>query len=132
MGADPPLVFKRWTNVVSARSLPPVGPFWFPIDSSKRQGIAPVLGQLGSDPAGIDFTAFAHTALVSKPCHVALPLRGTGSVAFWLGFALMLVKWVMIWTSWPKTFTKRVASGRAGLMVQEVPPLTTSGRQTYP
>jgi hypothetical protein len=33
----------RWTKVVWARSLPPVGPFWFPIDSNKRQGIEPYL-----------------------------------------------------------------------------------------
>ena len=92
MGADPPLVFKRWTKVAFARSLPPVGPCWFPIDCSKRQGIAPAFGQLAaSDPAAIDPTAFAHTLLVSNElCHVALPPRGTGRVAFSLGFALML------------------------------------------
>jgi hypothetical protein len=35
----------------------------------------------------------------------------------------MLVKWVMIWRGNPKTSVKRVASGRAGLIVHEVPPV---------
>jgi hypothetical protein len=133
VGAAPPLVFRRWTKVVLASRRPPVGPFWFPIDCSRRQGIAPAFGQLpGSEPAAIDPTAFAHTLLVSTElCQVALPLRDTGFGAFRLGFASMLVKWVMIWMGCPKKLAKSVASGRAGLIVQEVPPVLV-GRQVYP
>jgi hypothetical protein len=89
---------------------------------NKRQSIAPVFGQLaGSEPAGIPFTLAAHTLLVSKElCHVA---RAT-----WSAVLSGLRKWVMIWTSFPKMFTKRVASGRAPRTVQEVPPVLV-GRQ---
>jgi len=76
------LVFKRWTKVVLLRILPPVGPRSEPIDSSKRQAIEPVFGQLvGSEPAGIEAgielgfrKTCAHTLLLSRElCHVALP-----------------------------------------------------------
>ncbi len=113
--------------MVSARSRPPEGPFWFPIDCSSTQGIDPVFGQLGSfELAGSIPVAFAHTRLVSKPCQVTLPLKEGGSLS--MGFSLMLVKWVMIWTNWPKTMENRVASGRAGLTAQEVAPVVV-GRQ---
>ena len=116
--------------MVFARSLPPVGPCWFPMDSNRRHGIEPAFGQLASDPASMCPVAVAHTLLVSKElCHVALPLRDTGSVAFALGYASMLAKWVMICTGCPNTSVKRVASGRALLTVQDVPPLLV-GRQT--
>jgi hypothetical protein len=108
------------------------------MDCSKRQAIEPVFGQLGSEPARIavgeggvvefESGTCAHTLLLSKElCHVALP-KGTGFGAASLGFVSGLRKWVMIWTSCPKTFTKRVASGRALRMVQEVPPVLV-GRQ---
>ena len=46
-------------------------------------------------PPSICPTAAAHTLLVSNElCQVALPLSGT--VTSGLGFALILVKWVMI------------------------------------
>ena len=71
--------------------------------------------------------AFAHTLLLSKePCQVTLPLRDGGLLS--LGFSLMLVKWVMDWTNWPKITENSVASGRAGLRVQEVAPVLV-GRQ---
>src|SRR5229473_3288562 len=99
-------------------------------DCSKRQAIAPVFGQLGSEPAEIAFICrtCAHTLLLSKElCHVALP-KGTAFEAAPLGFISGLRKWVMIWKSCPKKLVKRVASGRALLTVQEAPvPL---GRQT--
>ena len=98
LGATPPLVFKRWTKVVLLRRLPPVGPSSEPIDSSKRQAIELVFGQLGSDPAGIVFECrtCAHTLLLSKElCHVALP-NGSGFGAAALGFVSGLRKWVMI------------------------------------
>jgi hypothetical protein len=65
-------------KVALARILPPVGPFRFPIDCSKRQGIAPVFGQLAaSEPAAIDPVLTAHTRLLSNElCHVALPPEG--------------------------------------------------------
>jgi hypothetical protein len=82
------------------------------MDCSKRQAIAPVLGQLvGSEPPGIEagiefeFTkTCAHTLLLSKElCHVALP-KGSGFGAASLGEASGLRKWVMIWKSCPKNF----------------------------
>ena len=54
--------------------------------------------------------------------------KGSGLGANSLGFVSGLRKWVMIWTVYPKTFVKRVASGRAGLTVQETP--EPVGRQT--
>ena len=98
------MVFKRWMKVVWVRTLPPVGPCCEPIDCSKRQAIAPVFGQLGSEPAGIAFECrtCAHTLLLSKElCHVALP-KGSGFGAAALGFASGLRKWVMIWKFCPK------------------------------
>src|SRR5262249_19177548 len=115
-------------KVVWVKNLPPVGPCSEPIDWSKRQPIAPAFGQLGSEPAGIECNACAHTLLLSKElCHVALP-KGTGFGANSLGFVSGLRKWVMIWTSRPRTLVKRVASGRALLTVQEAPVLV--GRHT--
>ena len=102
------MVFKRWTKVVWDRILPPVGPCCEPMDCSKRQAIAPVLGQLGWEPAGIEagivfiIGTCAHTLLLSKElCHVALP-KGIGFGAASLGEASGLRKWVMIWKSCPK------------------------------
>jgi len=95
-GADPPLVFKRWTKVVLDRILPPVGPSSVPIAVSSRQAIEPVFGQLWSVPAMtvVAGVALAHTLLLSKElCQVALP-NATGCAA--LGSSLWLRKWVMI------------------------------------
>ena len=65
-------------KVVWLRSLPPVGPFSDPIDCSKTQAIAPVFGQLSSEPAGTAFFFCAHTLLLSKElCQVTLP-KGSG------------------------------------------------------
>jgi hypothetical protein len=99
------LVFNRWTNVVLLRPLPPVGPSSEPMDCSKRHGIDLSFGQLGWEPAGIEFdcSTCAHTLLLSRElCHVALP-KGIGLGAASLGFVSGLRKWVMIWNSLPKT-----------------------------
>ena len=81
LGADPPWVFKRWTNVVLVKKLPPAGPVSVPIDCNKRQAIAPAFGQLWSEPAGIDCSVFPHTLLLSKElCQLALP-NGRGLAA---------------------------------------------------
>ena len=97
--------------MVWLRKLPPVGPGSEPIDSSRRQAIEPVFGQLmGSEPAGIEaafgvppFRTCAHTLLLSSElCHVALP-KGSGLGAAPLGFVSGLRKCVMIWKSIPKT-----------------------------
>src|ERR1700758_5589231 len=98
-------------NVVWLSSLPPVGPSSVPIDCSKTQAIASLLGQLiGSEPPGIAFTFWAQTLLLSKElCQVTLPM-GNGLGAFPLGLVSGLRKCVMICTSCPKNFTKRVAS----------------------
>jgi hypothetical protein len=78
LGADPPWVFKRWMNVVLVKKLPPVGPASVPIACNKRQGMAPLFGQLWSEPAGIDCSVFPHTLLLSKElCQLALP-NGSG------------------------------------------------------
>ena len=98
------MVFNRWMKVVLLRKLPPVGATCEPTDCSRRQAIAPVFGQLGSEPAGIEFECrtCAHTLLLSKElCHVALP-KGIGFVAFPLWFMLGLRKCVTIWKSFPK------------------------------
>src|SRR5215471_12526909 len=84
--------------------LPPAGPSCEPIDSSKRQAIEPAFGQLGSEPAGIEFECrtCAHTLLLSRElCHVALP-KGSGDGAASLGLVSGLRKWVMIWSSDPR------------------------------
>src|SRR5262245_58943223 len=100
-------------NVVPVRSLPPLGPLSEPITCSNRQPIEPALGQLGSEPAGMDCNACAHTLLLSKElCHVALP-NGSGVGANRFGFVLGLRKCVMICTSCPKRLVNSVASGRA-------------------
>src|SRR5262245_5873068 len=105
-------------NVVPVRSRPPVGPFADPITWSNRQPIAPAFGQLGSEPAGIDCNAWAHTLLLSMElCQVALP-KGSGSGANLFGFVFGLRKCVMISRSCPKTFVNSVASGRAPFTVQ--------------
>src|SRR4051812_10710793 len=115
-------------KVALARNLPPVGPSWFPIDCRRRQGIAPLFGQLECVPASICPVFAAHTLLVSNElCHVTLPLSGTGFGVESLGLALMLVKCVITCTCWPKIFTNKVASGRA-LGFQAVPPVLV-GRQ---
>src|SRR5260370_6737178 len=115
-------------KVVWVMNLPQVGPVFDPIDCSKRQLIAPVFGQLASEPEAIACCACAHTSLLSNElCHVALP-KGSGFGATWLGFVSGLRKWVMICTSCPKKLVKRVASGRAPLTVQEAP--VPCGRQT--
>ena len=95
MGADPPFVFSRWMKLVWLSNVPPMGPSREPTVSSKRQGIEPVFGQLGS-PELARIIAFplktaAHTLLLSNElCHVALP-KGTGRVGS-LGFSFGLRK----------------------------------------
>src|SRR6185369_3822597 len=97
-GAEPPLVFRRWTKLVLLSRVPPVGPSFDPTVVSNRQAIEPVFGQLfRSLPAGIivPLRTAAHTLLLSNElCHVALP-KGTGLVGS-LGFSSGLRKWVMI------------------------------------
>ena len=86
------MVFKRWMKVVGVMTLPPVGPCCDPIDCSKRQPIAPALGQLASEPARIECTVCAHTMLLSNElCHVAFP-KGSGFGANWLGLVSGLRK----------------------------------------
>jgi hypothetical protein len=97
IGADPPLVFKRWMKVVLVMILPSAGPCCVPIACSKRQPIAPAFGQTGSEPAGIVVCglAAAHTLLLSKElCQVALA-KGSGFGANSVGFVLGLRKWVV-------------------------------------
>src|SRR5262244_3215501 len=114
-------------KVVFVKRLPD-GPRCDPIDCSSKHGIAPVCEQLESDPAGIDFSGFAQTTLLSKElCQVGLP-KGRGVGAFSLGLVSGLRKCVMAWTSRPKIFAKSVASGRLLLTVQDAPVLV--GRQT--
>src|SRR6266498_4115386 len=97
---------------------PPVGPCCDPIDWSSKQGIAPACEQLESEPAGIPFSDFAQTTLLSSElCQVGLP-NGSGLGAFSLGFASGLRKCVIICTSRPNIFTNSVASGRLLLTVQ--------------
>jgi hypothetical protein len=110
LGADPPWVFKRWRNVVLVKKLPPGGPASVPIDCNKRQGMAPLFGQLWSEPAGIDCSVFPHTLLLSKElCQLTLP-NGSGFGANWLG--LVSAKEVCDYLHVPvKTLTKRVAWG---------------------
>src|SRR5947209_9760859 len=129
-GAEPPLLFTRWLNVVLLKIWPPSGPGSDPIVWSKRQSIAPAFGQLASVPAWTKFAFCAQTLLLSRElCHVASPKRGGfGPTSF--GFSTGLRKWVMIWNAAPKTFVKSVASGRALLTVQEAPEAV--GKQTYP
>src|SRR6185295_9079943 len=115
--------------------VPPEGPGWEPMDCSSRQGMEPVFGQAGTEPAGMLFecSTCAQTLLVSNElCHVALP-KGSGFGAASLGLAFGLRKWVAIWTTCPKTRWKRVASGREGFTVQEaVAAPVLVGRQMYP
>src|SRR5947209_3823499 len=127
-GADPPFVFSRWMNVVLVKLVPPVGPCAVPITCRRRQSIAPALGQLASVPAWTKFVFCAHTLLLSKElCHVASPKRGGfGPISF--GFSTGLRKCVMTWNGCPKTFAKRVASGRAFATVNDTP--EPEGRQT--
>ena len=117
--------------MVLVKKLPPAGPVSVPIDCNKRQAIAPGFGQLGSEPAGIDCSVCPHTLLVSNElCHVAFP-KGSGFGADWLGLVSGLRKCVITSTYLPKTFTKRVASGREALTVQEaVEAPALVGRQT--
>jgi hypothetical protein len=64
------------------------------MDCSRRQAIEPLFGQLGWDPAGIEFAfrTCAHTLLLSiELCHVTLP-KGSGFGANWLGLVLGLRK----------------------------------------
>src|SRR5512144_497595 len=84
-GADPPMVLNRWTNVVTASVLPPVGPTWVPTACSVTHGIAPAATKLGSSE---DAVAFAQTTLVSaESCQVAR------TVLFSKGLGLK--KWVI-------------------------------------
>ena len=77
----------------------PAVPRCDPIDCSSKQGIAPACEQLESEPAGIDFSGFAQTRLLSNElCQVGLP-KGSGVGAFSLGFVSGLRKWVMTWMS---------------------------------
>lgn len=110
------------------RVLPPVSPSSDPIACNKRQLIAPALGQLASEPAGVAATRCPHTLLLSRElCQVGLPKR-SGLGANSLGFVSGLRKCVAICTASPKMFVNRVASGRALLTVQEAP--EPAGRQT--
>ena len=81
-GAAPPRVFNLWMKVVLDNIVPPEGPGCEPMDCSSRQGMEPVFGQVGSEPAGMLFecSTCAQTLLVSNElCHVALPKgRGVG------------------------------------------------------
>src|SRR5215471_11105589 len=100
-------------NVVRVRRLPPFGPVFDPITCSKRHGIAPVFGQLASEPAATDApaNAFAQiTLLSSELCHVGLP-AGSGLGAFTLGLLAGLRKCVTIWLP---SSANSVASGRLG------------------
>jgi len=92
-GADPPGVFKRWVKVVWLMPLLPERPDFDPIICSKRQGIAPVFGQLASEPEATDgVSAFAHTTLPSRELrHVGLP-KGRGFGANGLGLVSGLRK----------------------------------------
>src|SRR5216683_681520 len=64
--------FQSW-SVGESRST-----YFAGVDCNKRQAIAPVFGQLSSEPAGIVYSGCAHTLLLSKElCHVALP-KGSG------------------------------------------------------
>src|SRR4051812_44006064 len=103
------------------------------MDSSRRQAIDPVFGQLGSLPAPIVFlcNTAAHTLLLSSElCQVALP-KGIGSGALMFGLVSGLRKCVMIWTSIPKILSNSVASGRAPFTVHDaVEAPTAVGRQT--
>src|SRR5215210_4883900 len=97
-------------NVVPVSDLPPLGPLSDPITCSKRQPMEPVFGQLACEPARIEFTACAHTLLLSyELCHVALP-NGRGSGACLFGFVLGLRKCVIICRSCPKKLVNSVAS----------------------
>src|SRR5690349_12841888 len=122
-------------KVVRDSMVPPEGPGCEPTDCSSRHGMEPVLGQVGSEPAGMLFecSTCAQTLLVSNElCHVALP-KGSGLGASSFGFASGLRKCVAIWTSYPKTRWNRVASGRAAFTVQEaVAAPALVGRQMYP
>src|SRR5947207_9273243 len=118
-------------KLVLLKARPPVGPSSAPITWSKRQAIEPVFGQAGSEPALAKCMVCAHTLLLSKElCQVALA-KASGLGANLFGFVLGLRKWVIIWTCCPKKVTKRVASGRAVLTVQEAMAAPwTVGRQT--
>jgi hypothetical protein len=73
----------------------------------------------------------AQTLLLSKElCQVAFPLSG-GTMPS-LGFSLMRAKWVMISSGCPKMLVKRVASGRAGLTVHDMPPVCAETRVVAP
>lgn len=72
-------------KVVLVNALPPAGPSCDPITCSSTQLIAPLFGQLESEPAGIEFTACAQTLLLSKElCQVTLP-KGSGLVQRYWG-----------------------------------------------
>jgi hypothetical protein len=80
-------------KVVLVRMLPPAGPGCEPMDWRSRHGIEAAFGQLGSEPAGIEFAFMtcAQTLLVSRACQVALP-KGNGLGAASLGLASGLRK----------------------------------------
>jgi hypothetical protein len=89
-GAEPPVVFKRWMKVVSLKPTRPERPVFDPVVSSKRQGIAPVWEQLGSEPESTPgVSAFAHTTLPSRELrHVGLPKGGGAEDGLGLVFGL--------------------------------------------
>jgi hypothetical protein len=107
---------------------PPAGPLWEPMACRRRQGIAPVFGQLlGSDPAETAATLLPQTALLSNElCHVGLP-NGSGDGATELGFGSGLKKCVRIcWLMGP-ILMNNVACGLDETTVQEAP--DPDGRQ---
>ena|SRR5215472_16454342 len=106
---------------------PPAGPFWEPMACSRRQAIAPVLGQLASDPAEMAANLLPQTALLSNElCHVGLP-NGSGDGATALGLVSGLKKCVRIcWLKGPMVMNN-VASGLDETTVQEAP--NPEGRQ---
>ena len=84
VGADPPWCLTLYEGAL-ARNLPPVGPCWFPTDCNKRQGIAPLFGQLGSVPATTMFSSAGlcpHLAAIERtlPGRVATEGHGVGGV----------------------------------------------------
>src|ERR1039457_5795191 len=105
-----------------------VGPSWDPITWSSRQGMAPELGQLGSEPAVMLSSLLPQRTLLSKElCQVWLP-NGSGDGANELGFALGLRKLVRIcWLTLPNTVTNKVACGLEEVVQAAARP---NGRQT--
>jgi hypothetical protein len=77
-------------KVVSLKPTASERPVLDPVVSSKRQGIAPVLGQLASEPEATGgVSAFAHTTLPSSELRqVGLPKGGVVGDGMGLVFGL--------------------------------------------